>query len=157
MNINLLSNLRSHPALNFFGVANFIVFISIMSYYDAIERPNSIGYFALGLTVIASILYFLVTQHNSDEIIAFGFTFLFSVIVVAHNINCLIAFDYYEEYTIKSKRIDSAGVSEIWKVQLNDDSTIDMVVYQDSDQYKGHLDLKKGLFGVYFGNLRKDD
>ena len=103
------------------------------------------------MALISSLFYYLITKHNFDKAIAFGFAIWLILLIPAHTINFLIAFDYQGQFVIESKR-PIASYREEWKVRLNDNRKITLIV---SDDYSGdgaNVNLRKGIFGVYFGN-----
>jgi len=151
MTFEKLLKLFSSRFLDYFCLANVALFLCAVAYYDVLEKPNAIGYWIFGLTIIISVIYSLRTGRKLNEIAFDAFVIGLIGVSVAHNINFIISFDYQEPFVIERKR-PIASYREEWKVRLNDNRRITLIV---SDDYSGdgtNVNLRKGIFGVYFGN-----
>jgi len=151
MNIEQVIKFLSSVFFGYLFCINFLLFIAFVVYYDAIEMPNTIGYVTLGLAAIASLFYCFITKQSSSETITFAFAVWFALGIFAHTINFLIAFDYQGRLVIESKR-PLASYREEWKVRLDNNRIIRLKVSDIPSGYGANINLRKGIFGVYFGN-----
>ena len=151
----------------FFAYTNIIFFVGMGAfYYDIIERPNAIGYFSSAASFIIYLPYYLLKSHCFKKSLAFSFSFCLSLIAILHNINYLIATDYKGHYIIIHKSVQSystSGQFQSWEVQVENNKIIQLRLHVPDS--RGHIisednnniRLKKGLFGIYFGDLLNGD
>lgn len=133
-----------------FAYVNILVFIVFVSWFDLIERPNTIGYFSLAASVAAYLPYYFFTGRDFKHALRFSFMFCLSLIAICHNINFLISNDYKGEYVVID-RLPAKGGAEYWRVQLQSGKGINLYVYSPPSGGGDHIRLQKGLFSVYFG------
>jgi hypothetical protein len=137
-------------AVLLFSYSNVFVFAGFLLHYDAIQRPNAIGYFALVVSVLAGLLHYWVYRQKFQETGWFGFMFCICLIAIGHNFNYLLAADYKGQTEILHAS-RGGNNAESWRLQLANGRTIDLRVYDlpSDDAFK--LRLRRGIFGVYFG------
>ena len=138
-----------------FVATNLVFFVGFVIYYDAIEMPNRIGYVTLALASVAAAIFYFQSKENSRAVIHYGIAVWFSLGIFAHNINFLIAPEYQGGYVIKSKR-PIQSFMESWELRLDNRRDIVLRVSDVSSGDGVNLDLRKGLFGVYFGTWRAE-
>lgn len=136
--------------MEFFAYANILVFLVFVSWFDLIERPNTIGYFSLAASVAAYLPYYFFTGREFKDALRFSFMFCLSLIAICHNINFLISNDYKGEYVVIDK-LPAKGNAEYWRVQLQNGKGIDLYVYSPPSGGGDRIRLQKGLFSVHFG------
>lgn len=140
--------------IDLFATANFFLFPVFLVYYDAIEIPNTIGYLSLFLSVVASVYRYLMIDRNRDSAIWFGFINCIVLIAIFHNINFLTASNYNGQYIIEDIR-RGTHFRENWRLRLDNQKSIGLQVSEPPSDGSVDLQLKKGIFQVYFGFWKK--
>ncbi len=139
-----------------FGYTNVFVAMGFALAYDVIEKPNAIAYAALVLSVLAAAGHHVVHRGDFKDSAFFGFMCCICLIAIGHNINYLWAVDYKGHTEVVDARY-AGGEREYWKVQLGNGRNVGLMVYRDPSDAAASLRLRRGVFGVYFGEWRRAD
>lgn len=142
-----------HP-LDLFATANFFLFAIFLLYHDAIEIPNTIGYISLILSIFASFVFYFIKDRDSQDAMRFGFFLCIILIAIFHNLNFVTASDYRGQYVIEDIRRGS-HFRENWRIRLDNQKSIGIQVSEPPSGSSAELQLKKGIFQVYFGIWKK--
>jgi hypothetical protein len=140
-------------AASFFAVANLVLFVILYIHNDATEIPNVIAYVSLMAALGASLPYYFRTDRGLSAAFEFGLAIFLSIVAIAHNFNYLIASDYQGQYTIENAK-RSTNHTEYWLVRLHHGKRIKLRISDPPSANGSHIQLKKGVFGVYFGNWK---
>lgn len=140
--------------IQLFAAANLFLFMVFLVYYDAIEIQNTIGFHTLFLSVVASVYRYLIIDRNRDSAISFGFINWIALIAIFHNINFLTASNYNGQYIIEDITRNS-HLRETWRLRLDNQKSIGIEVSEPPSDGSVDLQLKKGIFQVYFGFWKK--
>jgi hypothetical protein len=143
-------------AIDLFATANFFLFGILLFYFDAIEIPNTIGYISLFLSVIASFVFYFIKDRDMQDAIQFGFFLCIILIAIFHNLNFVTASDYRGQYVIEDIR-RGTHFRENWRIRLDNQKSIGIRVSEPPSGSSAELQLKKGIFQVYFGTWKKMD
>lgn len=141
-------------AIDLFATVNFFSFAAFLVYCDAIEIPNTIGYISLILSVIASFVFYFINVRDWQHAIRFGFFLCIILIAIFHNLNFVTASDYQGQYVIEDIR-RGTHFRENWKIRLDNQKSIGIQVSEPSSERSTDLQLRKGIFQVYFGVWKK--
>ncbi len=137
-----------------FVLANLALVVYFAIDLNAIEIPNVISYASLAITLAASLAYYFLAGSDSSGVAQFGIVLLLSLNALGHNANFLVSRAYQGQYVVTHAR-STSNFRQAWRVQLDGGKEIKLLVDDPSSEDDVTLDLRKGLFGVYFGNWRQ--
>ncbi len=136
-------------------LGNLALFVFFVVRFDALEIPNAIAYASLALSLAASVVHYLHARPDFRELFWSGYLIFMMLIATGHNINYLVSRDYQGKYLVTNMRPIS-GHRQAWRVQLDGNKTIKLIVAEPPAVDNPALNLRKGLFGVYFGGWRAE-